>query len=152
AGLFRNQETYAFLEPQQSVQFSEYWMPVREIGGVTRATPEAVLSLSRTAAHDLRAGLMVTRDQPRTQISVSCGGRPIASPRLDLTVRTPWLQTFEHAPQSPCHINVTDAAGRVLLTHEEGAYDVVPTERVTLGRQPTFSAPPADARSDGDWL
>src|SRR3984893_6574190 len=26
AGLFRNQETYAFLEPRQTIQFSEYWM------------------------------------------------------------------------------------------------------------------------------
>ncbi len=26
-GLFRNQETYAFLEPRQTLQFSEYWMP-----------------------------------------------------------------------------------------------------------------------------
>ncbi len=29
AGLFRNQETYAFLQPRQTLQFSEYWMPVR---------------------------------------------------------------------------------------------------------------------------
>src|SRR5207245_10990133 len=25
AGLFRNQETYAFLEPRQSISFTEYW-------------------------------------------------------------------------------------------------------------------------------
>ena len=30
AGFFRNQETYAFLQPQQTIHFSEYWMPVRE--------------------------------------------------------------------------------------------------------------------------
>ena len=29
AGLFRNQETYAFLEPQESIRFTEYWLPVR---------------------------------------------------------------------------------------------------------------------------
>ena len=47
AGLFRNQETYAFLSPQESIRFTESWMPVREIGGITRANPDAVLHLSR---------------------------------------------------------------------------------------------------------
>ena len=49
AGLFRNQETYAFLEPRQVIHFSEYWMPVREIGGISRANLAGVASLSRKA-------------------------------------------------------------------------------------------------------
>src|SRR5438445_9110961 len=64
SGLFRNQETYAFLEPQESIRFTEYWMPVREIGGITRANPEATLHLSRTPATggvDLAVGLNVSR-------------------------------------------------------------------------------------------
>ena len=47
AGLFRNQETYAFLEPRQTIRFTEYWMPVREIGGISRANLAGVLNLSR---------------------------------------------------------------------------------------------------------
>ena len=38
AGLFRNQETYGMLEPQEQVRFSEYWLPARDLGGITRAT------------------------------------------------------------------------------------------------------------------
>ena len=34
AGLFRNQETYAFLEPQETIRFREHWVPVRAIGGI----------------------------------------------------------------------------------------------------------------------
>ena len=44
AGLFRNQETYAFLQPRQTISFSEYWMPVREIGGISRANYGGCLS------------------------------------------------------------------------------------------------------------
>jgi len=33
AGLFRNQETYGFLEPLQSVSFTEQWLPIRDLGG-----------------------------------------------------------------------------------------------------------------------
>ncbi len=42
AGLFRNQETYAFLQPRQVLHFSEYWMPAREIGGISRANLSGV--------------------------------------------------------------------------------------------------------------
>ena len=42
AGLFRNQETYAFLEPQESVRFSEHWLPVRD--------PAASRAQTRTAS------------------------------------------------------------------------------------------------------
>lgn len=47
AGLFRNQETYAFLQPRQSISFAEYWMPVREIGGISRANLNGVVHLGR---------------------------------------------------------------------------------------------------------
>jgi len=47
AGLFRNQETYAFLEPRQSIAFTEYWMPVRDTGGISRANLAGVVHLER---------------------------------------------------------------------------------------------------------
>ena len=47
AGIFRNQETYGFLQPQESVQFSEYWMPVRDTGGISRANAHGVVHLQR---------------------------------------------------------------------------------------------------------
>ncbi len=52
AGLFRNQETYGFLEPQQSIQFSEYWMPMLDLDGLSRANPDVLLNLSRTPGTD----------------------------------------------------------------------------------------------------
>src|SRR5437773_9876693 len=61
AGLFRNQETYAFLEPQDTVRFTEYWLPVHDIGGITRATIDAVLNGERTdEGSRLALGLNVT--------------------------------------------------------------------------------------------
>ncbi len=43
AGLFRNQETFAFLEPGQTIHFSEYWMPVRGTGGISRANKAGIV-------------------------------------------------------------------------------------------------------------
>ncbi len=47
AGLFRNQETYAFLEPQQLLRFRETYQPVRKIGGCSRANDEGVVHVRR---------------------------------------------------------------------------------------------------------
>jgi len=63
AGLFRNQETYAFMEPRQRVQFSEYWMPVREIGGISRANLAGVLSIDRRG-NNLTAGSLRIKHFP----------------------------------------------------------------------------------------
>src|SRR5205823_7632058 len=68
AGLFRNQETYAFLEPRQAIHFSEYWMPVREIGGISRANLSGVVSLTRRG-NTLTVGF--NANHPVAQASVS---------------------------------------------------------------------------------
>jgi Domain of unknown function (DUF5107) len=59
-GLFRNQETYAFLEPRQHIAFTEYWMPVRGTGGISRANLAGVVHLERQAA-GLAVALNVNR-------------------------------------------------------------------------------------------
>ena len=66
AGLFRNQETYGFLGPQQSIHFTEIWLPILEIGGVTRANPDAVLNLTRTPSDELRNCFSRSRVQCHT--------------------------------------------------------------------------------------
>jgi hypothetical protein len=49
AGTTPNQETRLWLDPQQASHFTEYWMPVRQLDGVTRANLAGVLYLGRTA-------------------------------------------------------------------------------------------------------
>lgn len=156
AGLFRNQETFAFLEPQAVLQFSEYWLPVREIGGITRATPDAVLNLTRDGIHTLRAGLNVTRELPGARVTVTCATAPKTSGpktlQLDLTPRAAWTYAFTPTSADPCRFDLQDRDGQVILTHTEGRYDLVPADRVKVGPQEIPAVPPVDRRTDADWL
>jgi len=84
AGLFRDQETHGFLGPQQSIHFSEYWIPIRDMDEVTRANGNAVLSLSRKMAGDSRStslevSLSVTQNFPRATLTLSDGTRTLFS-------------------------------------------------------------------------
>src|SRR6202008_4556141 len=72
AGLFRNQETYAFLEPRQTIKFSEFWMPVRDIGGISRANLSGVVHLDRQD-NALVTGLNVNQAVPGAMLRMLLG-------------------------------------------------------------------------------
>jgi tetratricopeptide (TPR) repeat protein len=156
AGLFRNQETYAFLEPQQQVRFREYWMPVREIGGFVRATPDAVLNVERGSGAPgaaLVVGLNVTRDVRGGRLRVKEGDRVLADDALDLTPAGVFEKSYAGLPRAERYtVEAVDGGGRVLVVHTEGGYDNAPRSEVQVGPQAAHRIPPADARGEGDFL
>ena len=89
AGLFRNQETYGMLEPQEQVRFSEYWIPARDLGGITRATADAVLNVS-ARERGLGLELNVTRVFPDARVRVRQGDRVLFDKVATLTPRVTW--------------------------------------------------------------
>ena len=157
AGLFRNQETYAFLAPQESVLFHEYWMPVREIGGFVRANSEAVLNVERAkgseGAEGLVVGLNVTQALEAGRIRVKDGERVLAEEALSLTPGGVFQKTFAGLPRAERYtVEVLDRDDRVLVTHTEGRYDWVAASEVKVGPQQAYRFPPAELRSEGDVI
>lgn len=157
AGIFRNQETYGFLEPQDSIRFTEYWLPIRGLGGVSRANPDAVVNLTREAGPGdttaLTVALNVTREQPRANLTVSDGPRVVATLPLSLTPATTFSRSFPGLKKETAYtVTLKDAGGAVLLQHTEGRYDVTPAKEMVTGKQPTYTPPAAGERTDGDWL
>ena len=86
AGLFRNQETYAFLDPGQSIRFSEYWMPVRGTGGIARANKIGVVNL-QAHGNDVSVALNVNESMPGAQIRLLQGEKAVWCGTVDLTPR-----------------------------------------------------------------
>jgi tetratricopeptide (TPR) repeat protein len=158
SGLFRNQETYAFLAPQASIRFTEFWMPVREIGGITRANPDATLHLTRTSssaagAVALQVGLNVTAALRGGALVVKDGAQVVRREALSLTPAQAAQRTIAGLPAAPRYtIEVRDAAGRALLVHTEDQFDMLPASEIRLGPQPVRTLPPFDRRSEGDLL
>jgi predicted Zn-dependent protease len=156
SGLFRNQETYAFLDPQEGIRFTEYWMPVREIGGITRANPEATLHLTRavrSGAVDLGIALNVTSAVRGGTVVVKDGARVVRSEPLAITPAGAVQRTFSGLPPAPRYtVEVRDGGGRVLLAHTEDEFDMLPASEIRLGPQPVRELPPPDRRTEGDIL
>jgi tetratricopeptide (TPR) repeat protein len=143
AGLFRNQETYAFLEPRQTIRFSEYWMPARGIGGIARANLEGVLNLTRRD-RALVAAFNANRKIAPASIRILQGARVLAEDKISLAPEHTWTRRIENAAAAPCTFELRDGSGKVVLRHTEGEYDWTPASEIKTGPQPH----PAE----GDWL
>ena len=123
AGLFRNQETYAFLEPQETIAFSEDRLPLRDLGGLVRATRDAALNLTRTAESadriTLEAAFSVTRPMPHGRLRVLEGSRTLidealsADPAMVVHRKFPGLPAAGHYT-----FELQDASG-TLVRHTE---------------------------------
>ena len=152
AGLFRNQETYAFLEPRQAIHFSEYWMPVRKLDGISRANLAGVVSLTRQN-NLFVAGFNANRMFPHASIAILAGDRKVFSQTLDLGPETTWTHQLPvEDAQASYTIEIRDAHGNFVLRQTEGHYDWTPESEIKVGPQETFRVPDADHRSIDDWV
>ncbi|HXM41420.1 MAG TPA: DUF5107 domain-containing protein [Bryobacteraceae bacterium] len=135
AGLFRNQETYAFLEPRQTIRFSEYWMPARGIGGIARANLSGVLNLARRDG-GLAAAFNANYKIASASIRILQGQRVLADETVSLTPEKTWKLGIGNASAGPCTFELRDTAGTLLLRHTEGDYDWAPASEIHTGPQP----------------
>ena len=152
AGLFRNQETYAFLEPQESVRFTENWLPVRDLGGITRANGDAVLHMERAASGQLRLALDVARDIPDARVVVTHHGASLIDTQIGLSPREVWRAEVAVTSAEPAVLRVSDRAGRVVIEHREKTFDLTPASEVRAGPVPDARAVPARARSAAEFV
>jgi tetratricopeptide (TPR) repeat protein len=141
AGEFETQPEFGFLEPEQSKIFSHYWIPFRDLGGVSRATRDAVLNLSRGKDQSALIELNPTHVISGAKIRVSAAGMPVAEMQADLDPKTKFSKTINNAPQK-LTIDVIDGNERIVLHHIEGEYDSLPFDNKARNPEPT--EPPND--------
>ena len=156
AGLFRNQETYAFLGPHEQVRFTEYWLPVRGTGGITRANPEGVVYVSRAPGAaggvDLTVALNLTRPLAGGWLRVRDGERVVKSEALSLAPDGLARFVFGGLVEAPRYTVEIGDAGGARLAHTEGVFDLAPEAEIQVGPQPTRALPPPAQRGEGDVL
>jgi tetratricopeptide (TPR) repeat protein len=152
AGLFRNQETYAFLEPRQTVAFTEYWMPVRETGGISRANLAGVVHLRRRDA-TLVVSLNVNRKVPDAAIQISDGTTQLLVEKLDLAPERTWQREIRIPDLGrKVSFELKGKQGALLLRQTEGEYDWTPEPEIKVGPQVNYATPEEAHRTEDDWL
>ena len=151
AGLFRNQETYEFLEPGQRIEFSETWLPLRGIGGVSRANADAAVHVERTDSSVVARFNPVARMDSVRALLIQNGTvlRELegpADPSQVLHVEA-LLSELETGPVT-ARLEAPDR--EAVIAYTEGDWDV--DEDVPIGPVPQASLPDVEDRSEGDWV
>jgi predicted Zn-dependent protease len=152
AGLFRNQETYSFLEPGQTIRFSEYWMPVRGTGGVSRANKSGVVHFDHHAT-DVLISLNINERLDGAQILLMQNGTSLWTGSANLAPETTWSHSVSPKPGTgKISFELKDSSGRLLLKQTDGEYDWDPESTIKTGPQSGWQIPEPDRRSEDDWL
>jgi Tfp pilus assembly protein PilF len=151
-GLFRNQETYAYLQPRQHIRFTEYWMPVRDLGGISRANLAGVVHLERKN-DSLQVSLNANQKIIGATLRVLDGSKVLLDEKEDLTPEKLWSKSVPISDASSKYTFELQAKdGSVVLRQTEGQYDWMDDSNIKLGAQPNYIIPPSNARTEDDWL
>jgi tetratricopeptide (TPR) repeat protein len=151
-GLFRNQETYAYLQPRQHISFTEYWMPVRELGGITRANLSAVVHLEREN-DALLISLNANQKVPGATLRVLDGDKVLLKETEDLRPDKLWSKSVSLPDANRKYtFELTGKDGAVLLRQTEDQYAWTDDSSIKLGPQLNYVIPPENSRTEDDWL
>ncbi|HEY8714386.1 MAG TPA: DUF5107 domain-containing protein, partial [Candidatus Acidoferrum sp.] len=152
AGLFRNQETYAFLEPRQTLDFTEYWMPAREVAGISRGNLAGVVHLERKGGK-LVAALNVNRKIPNATVRLLEGENEVWKEQANLAPEKAWKkEVVAGGAEHKFTFELHDEKGLVLLKQTEGQYNWQPASEIKIGPQESYVIPAEKERSADDWL
>jgi hypothetical protein len=152
AGLFRNQETYSFMEPRQTIQFSEYWMPVREIAGISRANLAGVLNIDRRG-NNLAVGFNANQTFPQATVAIRNGNKRLFDETADLIPDRAWIHEVPLTEAAAKYtVEIRDAHGAVLIRQTEGEYDWDPESEIHVGSQAPYRIPEEEKRTCDDWI
>jgi hypothetical protein len=152
AGLFRNQETYAFLEPRQTIVFTEYWMPAREIGGISRGNLIGVLHIERKDGV-LHVAFNPNSKIPGAALRIFDGANVVLDERTDLTPEIAWKRQVSIADATRKYrFELSNNRGLVLMAQQEGEYDWQPESEIKVGPQKSYAIPQEADRTVDDWL
>jgi len=152
-GLFRDQETFEFLEPQQTRTLTEYWMPARNLGGISRANLAAAVNLARSPEKDgkidLTIEVQVYRAVPSAVLRILNNDAVLQTETVDLTPAANVTRTVSALPGSGrFRIEIADRSGKILLAHTEGVYDTLTPQEAKIGKQPAVDYTVQSSESD----
>jgi hypothetical protein len=141
AGVLPSQEDHEFLHPQERKTFTEYWLPARNLSGISRATVDAVAYVGRpTGAGQILAELNVTRAFPDAVVEIRNGANneSISRETVNLTPAAGWSKRLAAFTGSAI-LRVLAADGSEILTHTEGKLNAAQPGEIQTGKIP----PPA---------
>ena len=111
------------------------WIPARDIGGITRATTDAVFHGGRRGA-TLAFELAATHRLPGARVRVTQGSQVLLDCPVALSPSATWRESVPAHGADPWRFELLGAGGTLLLAHQEDTYDALTPAEATPGPRP----------------
>jgi tetratricopeptide (TPR) repeat protein len=132
-GAMETQLDFDFLAPGKTRKWREWWLPLRDLGGLTCASAEIGARLHLAPGEDertvkLTVGLCPVLTVPAAEIKLSIPGETLLQEKASISPRQPWLKEISieanRLAALPLTLTVNDEQGKFLLdyTHQREPY------------------------------
>ena len=122
-----NQPDYSWIAPYETRKVSQYWFPVKGIGGVKNVTIDGAVNVDRVKPDELLVGFHSTRVLKGCTVRVRRNtGEVFTERNIAIDPNTPWCKTVKVDPgvaDQAFTAEIADANGKVFL-----AYTPVPPQ------------------------
>ncbi|UCC68348.1 MAG: DUF5107 domain-containing protein [Armatimonadota bacterium] len=121
SGRFVDQGSWRLMPAHHCERWTEWWYPVKRIGGPSWANREAAVGIARRDG-SVEYGAAVTRRLPKALLCVRSGDSIIREHRTDLAPDRPLraeIPKGEDLPPGPLTLSLLDADGREIIRYAE---------------------------------
>ena len=139
-----NQPDYSWIAPYETRKVSQYWFPVKGIGGVKNVTIDGAVNVDRTAKDELLVGFHSTRVLNGCTVTLAKDGKAVFTEKnVKIDPDTPWCKPIKinaDAKDQQFTATIADKAGKVFLVYtpvpEVKAEDVKLPPKVENPKEP----------------
>lgn len=115
-----NQPDFSWLMPYEEKNFTQYFLPYRELGQVKNATKDILLTIDRSGDQAL-IKIMVTSAQPKITIKFSIDHKNLFEVTVDMvpeTIFEKWVPVSSAVNEEQFILRVFDVKGKELISYE----------------------------------
>lgn len=118
---FASQHDFRILEPNETHQFTEYWYAGYKLGGVAKATRDAVMNIRREQGK-IKLALNVNRPVKGAVVTTKAGEKTVLQERCDLVPGVPYLREAKDEA-GLLSVIILDSTGNKVLDFVEPQID-----------------------------
>ncbi|MBQ3097539.1 MAG: DUF5107 domain-containing protein, partial [Kiritimatiellae bacterium] len=116
-----NQPDYSWIAPYETRKVSQYWFPVKGIGGVKNVTIDGAVNVDRTAKDELLVGFHSTRVLKDCTVSLCKGEEKVFEEKnVKIDPDTPWCKPIkidQNVKDQQFTATIADKDGKVFLSY-----------------------------------
>ncbi|MHC4572262.1 MAG: DUF5107 domain-containing protein [Planctomycetota bacterium] len=135
-----NQPDYSWIKPYEVKTFTQYWHPIREIGGVKNANINVAVNLELTSDNIARIGFNTTSKYLKAMVTLTAGDHVLLKQKTDIAPDKPFVKEVSVPP----HVKEEDLQASLFSAENEELISYKPVETIYNPNLPeVVKAPPS---------